>query len=156
VTTNMTTTTSNDPTPPALATPAGAVTTTEADPLAAPSTAPVSDAPAPTEVPAPAASPAAAPVKSETELKEAEPTPLTKKFTEAEWKALRDFRAILPDTFAQAYPDDPEAKNKSIHLWGVDIDPHHPEKDARVSVILMKFLRARCALLFYTWSLWRS
>ncbi|KAF8906200.1 CRAL TRIO domain-containing protein [Gymnopilus junonius] len=68
---------------------------------------------------------------------------LTKKFTDAEWKALSEFRHQLPDVFAEGYPDNPNARELPITLWGVAIDPAHPEKDARVSVILMKFLRAR-------------
>ena len=40
----------------------------------------------------------------------------------------------------------PEKENKlaPITLWGVPIDPLRPVGDARVSVILVKFLRARC------------
>ncbi|THG95755.1 hypothetical protein EW026_g5955 [Hermanssonia centrifuga] len=50
----------------------------------------------------------------------------------------------LPEIFKAAYsPDDAAAEPKSITLWGVTIDPKHPAQDARVSVILMKFLRAR-------------
>ncbi|KAF9525364.1 CRAL-TRIO domain-containing protein [Crepidotus variabilis] len=69
--------------------------------------------------------------------------PLTQKFTEAEWKSLKEFRIQLPDIFAEAYPDNPEAKETPISLWGVDIDPTNPVGDARVSVVLLKFLRAR-------------
>ncbi|KAF8623229.1 hypothetical protein AX15_006463 [Amanita polypyramis BW_CC] len=39
--------------------------------------------------------------------------------------------------------EDPKASGMPITLWGVDIDPSHPINDARVSVVLMKFLRAR-------------
>ncbi|GLB41848.1 putative CRAL TRIO domain-containing protein [Lyophyllum shimeji] len=79
--------------------------------------------------------------KEEAEGSEPQNT-LTKKFTEAEWAALKKFRAELPQIFADGFPDDPKAKDKPITFWGVPIDPNHP-KDARVSVILMKFLRAR-------------
>ncbi|KAI5995430.1 CRAL-TRIO domain-containing protein [Pisolithus albus] len=67
---------------------------------------------------------------------------LTKKFTAAEWSALRKFRSMLPATFTEAFPDRPDASSTSYVLWGVTIDPTKP-KDARVSVVLMKFLRAR-------------
>ncbi|KAG5634866.1 hypothetical protein H0H81_000466 [Sphagnurus paluster] len=67
---------------------------------------------------------------------------LTNRFTQAEWEALRKFRSELPDIFAEGFPDDPKARDKPISFWGVLIDPNHP-LDARVSVILMKFLRAR-------------
>ncbi|KIJ55626.1 hypothetical protein M422DRAFT_24194 [Sphaerobolus stellatus SS14] len=74
---------------------------------------------------------------------ETEPqNPLTKKFTEPEWKALIDFRAQLPEIFAEAFPDKPDARTTPIAIWNI---PIHPDKfeDARVSVVLMKFLRAR-------------
>ncbi|KAI6113133.1 CRAL-TRIO domain-containing protein [Pisolithus sp. B1] len=67
---------------------------------------------------------------------------LTKKFTTAEWNALREFRARLPATFAEAFPDKPDASSTPYVMWGVTINPIKPE-DARVSVILVKFLRAR-------------
>lgn len=67
---------------------------------------------------------------------------LTKKFTDAEWSALRKFRPMLPATFAEAFPDNPGASSTPYILWGVTIDPTEP-KNAKVSVILMKFLRAR-------------
>ena len=87
-------------------------------------------------------------------------SPLTKQFTEPEWEALKAFRvscpydvlsqhmhqpalqAELPQILADSYPDNPSAKDTAITLWGVRIDPLNP-KDARVSVVLMKFLRAR-------------
>ncbi|KAF5355335.1 hypothetical protein D9758_006054 [Tetrapyrgos nigripes] len=108
----------------------------------APQPAPAAPAPAP--VPAPAPAPVAtAPVPETvpTEVKEPQ-NPLTQKFTEAEWEALKEFRKQLPDLFAKAYDDKPDAKTKVIDLWGVKIDPADPV-DAKVSVILMKFLRAR-------------
>ncbi|KAF4610435.1 hypothetical protein D9613_006924 [Agrocybe pediades] len=69
--------------------------------------------------------------------------PLTKKFTEAEWKSLFEFRAQLPDILAEAFPDNSKARETPISIWGISIDPTSPQKDARVSVVLMKFLRAR-------------
>ncbi|TCD69463.1 Non-classical phosphatidylinositol transfer protein (PITP) [Steccherinum ochraceum] len=69
---------------------------------------------------------------------------LTKKFTLEEWKALKEFRTQLPEVFAKAFhPDDASARAEPITLWGVSIDPQAPKSDARVSVLLMKFLRAR-------------
>lgn len=69
---------------------------------------------------------------------------LTKKFTEEEWTALKELRTKLPEIWRAAYaPDDPNAEVKPFQLWGVTIDPKNPTADARVSVILMKFLRAK-------------
>ena len=51
----------------------------------------------------------------------------------------------MPDVFAEAYPDKPDVKTTPIKIWGVTIDPSKPE-DARVSVVLVKFLRARFGL----------
>ncbi|KIM56052.1 hypothetical protein SCLCIDRAFT_29952 [Scleroderma citrinum Foug A] len=67
---------------------------------------------------------------------------LTTKFSSAEWGALRTFRSQLPLIFSEAFPDNPDAGSSSYTMWGVTIDPAHP-KDARVSIVLMKFLRAR-------------
>lgn len=68
--------------------------------------------------------------------------PLTEKFTEAEWMALKEFRSTLPETFKEAFPEQDDAGSTSYNLWGVTLNPLKP-KDARVSVVLMKFLRAR-------------
>ncbi|KAK1235681.1 Non-classical phosphatidylinositol transfer protein (PITP) [Marasmius sp. AFHP31] len=87
------------------------------------------------------------PKKEETK-KEAEPVepqnPLTERFTQAEWTALKEFRKQLPDIFAKAYRDSekPDAKTSPITMWGVTIDPKNP-LNAKTSVVLMKFLRAR-------------
>ncbi|KAH9931807.1 CRAL-TRIO domain-containing protein [Fomitopsis serialis] len=67
--------------------------------------------------------------------------PLTRKFTDAEWAAVKELRAQLPEIFTEAYTSK-EDKQAPITLWGVQIDPANP-KDARVSVVLVKFLRAR-------------
>lgn len=90
---------------------------------------------------------------------------LTQQFTEAEWAALKEFRvsirigdirlemtddgiwfqARLPDVWKAAYGEEgPELM--PINLWGIDVDPSNPTSDARVSVALMKFLRARYAV----------
>lgn len=59
----------------------------------------------------------------------------------------RRLRAILvsqnqlPEIFADAYASK-EDKQAPVTLWGVQIDPANP-RDARVSVVLVKFLRAR-------------
>lgn len=56
----------------------------------------------------------------------------------------------LPEIWRAAYtPDDPKAEVKAFTLWGVTINPHNPTTDARVSVVLMKFLRAK-----YVGALW--
>ncbi|KAF9646226.1 CRAL/TRIO domain-containing protein [Thelephora ganbajun] len=81
-----------------------------------------------------------------TETTEPEPeepqNPLTKKFTEAEWEALKELRTKLPYIFETSFPEK-ENKLSPIILWGVPIDPSNPVGDARVSVVLVKFLRAR-------------
>jgi len=59
---------------------------------------------------------------------------LTKKFTEGEWKALKEFRTKIAEELKEA--------STNFSLWGVTINPASPP-DARGSVILMKFLRAR-------------
>jgi len=43
---------------------------------------------------------------------------------------------------ADAFPDDIQTKETPINIWGVTINPTKP-KDSKVSVVLMKFLRAR-------------
>ncbi|KAF9047198.1 CRAL/TRIO domain-containing protein, partial [Hymenopellis radicata] len=68
---------------------------------------------------------------------------LTQAFTKAEWAALKEFRKQLPEIFADGYPDKKDNKDAPITFWGVVIDPWKPANDARVSVILLKFLRAR-------------
>ncbi|KAM6497051.1 CRAL-TRIO domain containing protein [Amanita muscaria] len=73
---------------------------------------------------------------------EAEPqNPLTQRFTEQEWHALKGFREQLPAMLEDAY-EDPKARETPFKIWGITIDPVHPNNDARVSVVLMKFLRA--------------
>ncbi|KAK0239032.1 CRAL-TRIO domain-containing protein [Armillaria nabsnona] len=78
---------------------------------------------------------------AKTEAEEPQNT-LTERFTTAEWDALKEFRKILPEIFAEGLPDKADAKTTAITLWGVKIDPANPI-DAKVSVVLMKFLRAR-------------
>jgi hypothetical protein len=48
----------------------------------------------------------------------------------------------------KAYDEKPEAKTTAITLWGVRIDPNDLV-DARTSVVLMKFLRARCGAFYF-------
>ncbi|THH05411.1 hypothetical protein EW145_g4811 [Phellinidium pouzarii] len=64
---------------------------------------------------------------------------LTAKFTDAEWTALKEFRTTLPSVIDGVYKDE---KPETIALWGVSIDPKGTP-DARASIVLMKFLRAR-------------
>ena len=49
---------------------------------------------------------------------------------------------ILPDILEKAYEGKEDARNTSIVIWGVTLDPNG-KKDARASVVLMKWLRAR-------------
>ncbi|KAI9434546.1 CRAL-TRIO domain-containing protein [Russula earlei] len=67
---------------------------------------------------------------------------LTQKFTEKEWAALKEFRPLLPDVLEKAYEGKEDARTTPIVLWGVTLDPSG-KKDARASVVLMKWLRAR-------------
>ncbi|KAI0796037.1 CRAL-TRIO domain-containing protein [Abortiporus biennis] len=118
------------------------------------STAPVTQHntdPAPEVPPAPVAEEAKEEAKTEPETTaEPEPEPeieevqnaLTKQFTAEEWKALKELRKQLPEIVKEAY-EDAETKPETVTLWGVTIDPAHPETDAKVSVVLTKFLRAR-------------
>ncbi|KAJ7066436.1 CRAL/TRIO domain-containing protein [Mycena amicta] len=92
---------------------------------------PAASGPAPTE--------AASPAPPEKKKVEEPQNALTEQFTGYEWKALTEFRACLASF--KAY-ERPEAKTTPISLWGVRIDPTNL-LDARVSVVLMKFLRAR-------------
>ena len=89
---------------------------------------------------------------------------LTQKFTEKEWAALKEFRVcapapdlpfvwyanshffvqpLLPDILGEAYEGKDGARTTPIVIWGVTLDPSG-QKDARASVVLMKWLRARC------------
>jgi phosphatidylinositol transfer protein SFH5 len=90
---------------------------------------------------------------------------LTQKFTEKEWAALKEFRvcaladhsldlcsnnsllvkSLLPDILGAAYDGKEDARTTPIVIWGVTLDPNG-KKDARASVVLMKWLRARCIL----------
>jgi len=92
------------------------------------------------------ATPVPAPAQDESKTtviaEEAEPqNPLTQKFTEAEWAALKEFRGSLKLAFDEAYVDS-ESSPTFVNLWGVDLAPGGP-KNAKASVVLMKFLRAR-------------
>jgi len=88
--------------------------------------------------------------------------------TEKEWAALKEFRvrviksrstrhfrhvfhffffqSLLPDILEKAYDGREGARSTSIVIWGVTLDPSG-NKDARASVVLMKWLRARYVLL---------
>ncbi|KAF8268681.1 CRAL-TRIO domain-containing protein [Lactarius quietus] len=66
---------------------------------------------------------------------------LTQKFTEKEWAALKEFRVPFPpDIFDKAYDGKEGARTTPIVIWGVELDPNG-KKDARTSVVLMKWLR---------------
>ncbi|KAL4252117.1 CRAL-TRIO lipid binding domain superfamily protein [Abortiporus biennis] len=114
------------------------------------STAPVTEHntdPAPEVPPAPVAEEAKEEAKTEPaaatepEIEEVQ-NALTKQFTAEEWKALKELRKQLPEIVKEAY-EDAETKPETVTLWGVTIDPAHPETDAKISVVLLKFLRAR-------------
>jgi len=69
-----------------------------------------------------------------------EPEPqnaLTQKFTEPEWDALRSLRDALPLVISEA-----ALGSGPVRIWGVELNPNGV-KEARESVVLMKFLRAR-------------
>ncbi|KXN92388.1 Phosphatidylinositol transfer protein SFH5 [Leucoagaricus sp. SymC.cos] len=110
----------------------------------APTATTTAEAPQPTTTPAKTTERAAPETTTpEKTLEEPEPqNPLTERFTAQEWVALKEFRGALPEILANAFPDDPEAKETPITMWGVAIDPTRP-RNAKVSVVLMKFLRAR-------------
>ncbi|KAG8749040.1 Non-classical phosphatidylinositol transfer protein (PITP) [Ceratobasidium sp. 428] len=69
-------------------------------------------------------------------------SPLTSKFTEAERKAVDELRTRLPLLLGEAYPDKADAASAPFEIWGLTL---HPERvdDARLDVVLVKFLRAR-------------
>ncbi|KAN0113855.1 CRAL-TRIO domain containing protein [Russula decolorans] len=93
-----------------------------------------------------------APANSDPEMKPTGPAPtdadeepqnaLTEKFTEKEWAALKELRSLLPDILEKAYDSKEGARTTPIVIWGVTLDPTG-KKDARASVVLMKWLRAR-------------
>ncbi|KAF8824585.1 hypothetical protein HHX47_DHR8000486 [Lentinula edodes] len=66
-------------------------------------------------------------------------TALTDQFTP---KVLKAFRVEIPDALASAYPDKNNPKTADVKLWGVTIESSNL-LDAAMSVVLMKFLRAR-------------
>ncbi|KZP01745.1 CRAL/TRIO domain-containing protein [Calocera viscosa TUFC12733] len=66
---------------------------------------------------------------------------LTRKFTEAEWTALKELRTVLPLLFEEAFPKKESARVDPITIWGVSIDPNR--LDAKASVVLMHFIRAQ-------------
>lgn len=84
----------------------------------------------------------ATPPVAENKAEEEPQSPLTQKFTASEWAALKEFRTLLPEIFASAYDDKPDAKTTPVTIWGVTLDPSG-KPDARASVVLMKWLRAR-------------
>ncbi|KZT25261.1 CRAL/TRIO domain-containing protein [Neolentinus lepideus HHB14362 ss-1] len=87
--------------------------------------------------------PASQPSEKAAESEEPEPqNALTEKFTEQEWTALKEFRKQLPEMLADAYPDAKDARGTAVKLWGVELNPDGT-KNAKASVVLMNFLRAR-------------
>lgn len=49
---------------------------------------------------------------------------------------------LLPEILEKAYDGKDGARTMPIVIWGVELDPNG-KKDARASVVLMKWLRAR-------------
>ncbi|KDQ13018.1 hypothetical protein BOTBODRAFT_112040 [Botryobasidium botryosum FD-172 SS1] len=94
--------------------------------------APAQEAPKPLEE---------APAEVKLTVEEEPQNDLTRKFTEAEWAKVKELRTTLPLIFEEAFKgkENPQAP---VDLWGVNVDPARVD-DARVSVILVKFLRAR-------------
>lgn len=75
--------------------------------------------------------------------------PLTEKFTETETARVHLLITSLPLIFEEAFKDCPDQSLKTTpaDFWGVPIDPlKSADHDPRVSVILVKFLRARSAV----------
>lgn len=74
-------------------------------------------------------------------------SPLTDKFTSTETASVQVLTSALPEVFEEAFKDLKEAplRQATIDFWGVPIDPINAANsgDARVSVILVHFLRAR-------------
>lgn len=139
---------------PQMSSPTTAVDSGDSPALPQPGATPV-----PPVTPVATAEPTSVPTTSPVEPEKPEPqNALTEKFTGYEWKALTEFRVfapsmttrlilmgcvqkLVPESLVQAY-EKPEAKTTPITLWGVRIDPTNLV-DARTSVVLMKFLRAR-------------
>ncbi|KAG8871394.1 Non-classical phosphatidylinositol transfer protein (PITP) [Tulasnella sp. 331] len=72
--------------------------------------------------------------------------PLTEKFTETETARVHLLITSLPLIFEEAFKDLPDQSLKTTpaDFWGVPIDPlKSADHDPRVSVVLVKFLRAR-------------
>jgi hypothetical protein len=55
-------------------------------------------------------------------------------------------QSLLSDILEKAYDSKEGARTTPIVIWGITLDPNGG-KDARASVVLMKWLRARCVLL---------
>ncbi|KAF7309950.1 CRAL-TRIO domain-containing protein [Mycena indigotica] len=128
-----------EPTPAPTATATAVEATTTVPPT---STTTIASPPEPAQaaVPSPTDAPTVETEKKDKKVEEPQ-NALTEKFTGYEWKALTELRKTIPDALVKAY-EKPEAKTTPIILWGVHIDPTNLV-DAKVSVILMKFLRAR-------------
>ncbi|CDO68397.1 hypothetical protein BN946_scf184815.g44 [Trametes cinnabarina] len=87
---------------------------------------------------APAAEASAAVPEKTAEPVEEPQNPLTRKFTEAEWKAVKELRSKLPEIINKAYPN--ASSGLTVTLWGVSLTT---EPNAKTSVVLAKFARAR-------------
>jgi hypothetical protein len=63
----------------------------------------------------------------------------------AAYPRLNLFQSLLPDILEKAYGSKEGARATPIVIWGVTLDPNG-KKDAHASVVLMKWLRAKCVL----------
>ncbi|KAI0047854.1 CRAL/TRIO domain-containing protein [Auriscalpium vulgare] len=130
------------PTPPAPVTSDAPTTDVPASPTPAPKAIAEEQPAAPEPTTQPTPTPTTT-TKPGADVHDDEPqNTLTKKFTDAEWKALKEFRPLLPEILEKAYDEKPDAKSTPITIWGVTLDPSGA-KDAKASVVLMKWLRAR-------------
>ncbi|EIW74846.1 hypothetical protein CONPUDRAFT_147469 [Coniophora puteana RWD-64-598 SS2] len=68
---------------------------------------------------------------------------LTRSFSKHEWIALRKLRLRLPQILRDAFPLSPKTRQNPVNLWGIVVHPSIMRRDARISVVLMKFLREK-------------
>ncbi|KZP01732.1 CRAL/TRIO domain-containing protein [Calocera viscosa TUFC12733] len=80
-------------------------------------------------------------VLASADVMEGPQTKLTRQFTPAEWTALNEMKNLLPSIFEEAFPDNEKARIAPVTIWGVSVAPDC--LDARSSVVLMHFLRAK-------------
>jgi len=79
--------------------------------------------------------------RSQLQKKECPHNSLTVRYSVKEWDAVQQMIESLPLIIEEVLKDLPEARFRSINIWGVQIGPHD-ENDPRVGVIMHKFLSA--------------